>query len=79
MRFVFKTYVLVPGATCTFRPTETVVEATSLDEALKQLDVTHPGHHIAEHTRGLWRIEEQRQMAGTVDTAGSNPAAPEGA
>lgn len=77
-RFTFVLYKLVSGTTCTYRPIEVTREASTLAEAIGWLDTEHPGHHVAEHTRGLWRVEESA-AGGTADTPGSNPGAPTGA
>jgi hypothetical protein len=55
-KFVFKVYRLVPGTRCTFVPVEVTTVAATFAAALVELESTHPGHGIAEHTRGLWKV-----------------------
>lgn len=55
--FIFTVYTLVPGTTCRYDPVEVRKEATTFEDALAQLSITHPYHHIAEHLKGLWREE----------------------
>jgi len=52
----FTVYVLVPGTTCHFKPTTVDKTADTFQEALDKLTETHPGHCVAEHTKGLWEI-----------------------
>ena len=55
--YIFTVYQLVPETTCHYKPIEVRVVAASFEEAIAVLSETNPGHHVAEHLRGLWRIE----------------------
>lgn len=55
----FTVYQLVPGTTCHYKKVTVEKTGDSLQQALDRLTETHPGHHIAEHTRGLWEIVDK--------------------
>lgn len=56
--FVFRVFKEIPERKHHFQPVEVEVEGNTVQEALKKLDATHPGHCIGEHTKGLWRVRE---------------------
>lgn len=56
LTFVFTVYALVEGlpSLCTFMPQTVEVQASCFPDALAALD---PGHRVAEHLRGLWKMK----------------------
>jgi hypothetical protein len=56
--FVFTVYTLVSETAHVYEPKEIRKVAATFEEALALLTETNPEHCIAEHLKGLWRVEE---------------------
>jgi hypothetical protein len=67
--YIFTVFQLIPGTTCHYKSIEVRKVAATFEEALALLSETNPEHHVAEHVKGLWRIEgeeEREQSMGDV-------------
>jgi hypothetical protein len=56
--FIFTVYTLVPDMAHVYESKEICKIAATFEEALALLTETNPEHCIAEHLKGLWRVEE---------------------
>jgi hypothetical protein len=62
MKFIFTVFNKQEGSSHSYTSIEVIKIASTFEEAIKQLDESHPHHCVAQHLKGLYSIEHGEEV-----------------